>query len=78
MTHFLTRGYHTLLFIPQRIDRIRCGRFDCLIADGQKGNDQGRQTGEDKEGYSQIYPIDRILEPFIQGNIGYRPGEDIG
>jgi hypothetical protein len=25
-------------FIPQRVHRICFGRFDCLVANGQKGN----------------------------------------
>lgn len=66
------------LFIPQGIDGVGCGGFDGLETNGEKSDDQrhGRSQGEYPQ--THIYPVRKILKPFVHDKVGNRPGDKIG
>ncbi len=65
------------LFIPQRLCRVGCGGFKGLKADGEKRNSKSDETGKDKGPNTGVGPVGKILQPFVHGIIGQRPGNDI-
>jgi len=67
-----------ILFIPKRIHRIGCGRFDGLVADGEQSDTESRQAGKYENPDTQPDPVGKVLQPLIHEIIGNRPGNDVG
>ena len=67
-----------LLFVSQRIHRVRsCGR-DGLVAYRENGDQESQQGSGQKVKEIHVYMIGKVLQPAIQEEVSHGPGDQVG
>ena len=61
------------LFMAKGLHRVGNGCFYRLIAYGKKCDKQGPQASQNESDNAHVHSVGETLQPFVHGQVGYRP-----